>query len=266
MAEHQLEGQLIGVAWDGTGLGTDGTIWGGEFLLAGYADFERFGHLRTVLLAGGDVAVREPWRMAHAYLLDAFDNIIPRGIRWQNLVPAQSARVLDAMLKKRIRTIETSSCGRLFDAVASLIGLHQEVSFEGQAAMALETIAHAADEAYDFVLEGQRPLQVDMRRMVHQIVDDVQRGVTPHTISARFHNTLVAVVERVCIRMREDTGQSRVCLSGGCFQNLRLLEGCLQALRSRSFEVFFQRRVPCNDGGLALGQAAVASELLRRGI
>ena len=265
MAEHRLEGPVLGVAWDGTGLGTDGTIWGGEFLLADYAGFDRYAHLRPVQLAGGDTAVREPWRAARSYLLDAFDNIAPRGLSWQNFVPEQSVRMLDAMLERRIHTIETSSCGRLFDAIASLIGVHQKVSFEGQAAMALETLAGAEDEAYDFALEGARPFQVDMRCMVRQIVDDVERKVTASTISARFHNTLVAVVEKVCVRMREDTGHARVCLSGGCFQNVRLLEGCLQSLRSAGFEVFFQQQVPCNDGGIAFGQAAIASELLRRG-
>jgi hydrogenase maturation protein HypF len=266
MAEHQLEGPVIGVAWDGTGLGTDGTIWGGEFLVADYAGFERYAHLRPVPLAGGDTAVREPWRVARSYLLDAFDNNVPQGIRWQNFVPARSVRMLDALLERRIRTIETSSCGRLFDAVASLLGIHQEVSFEGQAAMALETIASADDERYDFALEGARPMQVDMRRMVHQIVDQMERGVPASTISARFHNTLVAVIEKVCIRVRGDTGNGRVCLSGGCFQNIRLLVGCSQALRSTGFEVFFQQQIPCNDGGIALGQAAIASELLRRGM
>lgn len=266
MAEHRLEGPVIGVAWDGTGLGTDGTIWGGEFLLTSYAEFERFAHFRSVPLAGGDTAVREPWRMARAHLLDAFDNRVPRGIGWQHLVPERSVRVLDAMIEKCIHTIETSSCGRLFDAVASLVGLRQEVSFEGQAAMALETIAGADDGAYDFALQGQRPFQVDMRGMVRQIVDDVERGVATSAISAHFHNTLVNVVEKVCIRMREDAGIAQVCLSGGCFQNVRLLKGCLRVLRSSGFEVFFQQRVPCNDGGIALGQAAIAGELLRRGM
>jgi hydrogenase maturation protein HypF len=266
MAEHRLGGPVIGIAWDGTGLGPDGTIWGGEFLLADYAGFERYAHLRPVPLAGGDTAVREPWRVARSYLLDAFDNSVPRGIRWQKFVPARSVRMLDALLERRIRTIETSSCGRLFDAVASLLGVHQEVSFEGQAAMALETIAGADDHAYDFTLEGSRPLQVDLRRMVRQIVDDVERGVPANTISARFHNTLVAVIEKVCIRICGDTGNLRVCLSGGCFQNIRLLAGCLQALRAAGFEVFFQQQVPCNDGGIALGQAAIASELLQRGM
>lgn len=265
MAEHGLDGQVLGVAWDGTGFGLDGTIWGGEFLVAGFGEFERYAHLRNVQLAGGDTAVREPWRVARSYLRDAFDSIMPPGLGLQHSVPESSIRMVDVLLEKRIHTIDTSSCGRLFDAVASLVGLHQLVSFEGQAAMALEAIADGANEAYNFTIEGQRPSQVDMRQMVREIVDDVQRGEPANKISARFHNTLVKVVGGVCARMRKDTGLRRVCLSGGCFQNVRLLQACLHTLRSDNFEVFFQQQVPCNDGGIAFGQAAVACELLRRG-
>jgi hydrogenase maturation protein HypF len=265
MAEHRLEGPVLGVALDGTGLGLDGTIWGGEFLVADLSGFERHAHLRNVMVAGGDKVAREPWRVARSYLLDAFDCAVPEGIAWQNFVPAASVRMLDSFLEKRIQTIETSSCGRLFDAVASLVGLHQIVSFEGQAAMALEAIAsEEVDEAYDFSLEGQEPLQVDLRPMVRRIVDDLQRGESVSKVSARFHNTLTAVVGDLCARMGRDTGLKRICLSGGCFQNVRLLRGCLRTLRSNGFEVFFPQQVPCNDAGIALGQAVVACELLRR--
>ncbi|HEY4358542.1 MAG TPA: carbamoyltransferase HypF [Acidobacteriaceae bacterium] len=266
MAEHGLEGPVIGIAWDGTGYGLDGSIWGGEFLVADLGGFTRFAHFRNIPLAGGDAAVRQPWRAGRSYLLDAFDNVVPRGLLWQSSIPESSIRTVDALLGKRIHTFETSSCGRLFDAVASLLGLHHEVSFEGQAAMALEAIADGADEAYDFTIEEREPLQVDMRRMVRQIVDDLQRGDAAGWIAARFHNTLVAVVVDVCSRMRRATGLSRVCLSGGCFQNVRLLCGCLYALRVDGFEVFFQQQVPANDGGIALGQAAIACEMLRRGV
>ncbi len=266
IAEHRLEGPVLGIAFDGTGLGLDGTIWGGEFLVADLSSCKRYAHFRNVVLAGGDKAVREPWRVARSYLLDAFDGAVPPGIIWQNSVPAASVRALDALLEKRIQTVETSSCGRLFDAVASLAGLHQLVSFEGQAAMSLEAIAEEIDESYNFACEGQRLLQVDMRPMVHQIVDDVQRGVSAGRISARFHNTLIAIVGDVCAKMRRDTGLARVCLSGGCFQNVRLLRGCLRTLRSNGFEVFSPQQVPCNDAGVSLGQAAVACELLRRGV
>jgi hydrogenase maturation protein HypF len=266
MTEHGLQDPVLGVAWDGTGFGLDGTVWGGEFLIADRAGFTRYAHLRPIALAGGDAAVREPWRAARSYLFDTFDSIVPRGLSLQNCVPDRSVRVMDALLEKRIHTIETSSCGRLFDAVASLIGLHQVVSFEGEAAMALEAIADDATEAYDFSIDGHKPLQVDMRPMVRQIVDDVDRGVKQSTMAARFHNTLVRVVGDVCARMREETGLQRVCLSGGCFQNVRFLSGCLQTLRSNGFKVFFQQQVPCNDGGIALGQAAIAHGLMRRGL
>ena len=131
--------------------------------------------------------------------------------------------------------------------------------------MALEAIADGASEVYDFAIDGQEPYQVDVRPMVREIVDDVERSQGAGTIAARFHNTLVSVISAVCARMREDTGIARVCLSGGCFQNARLLTGCLEVLRSRGFEVFFQQQIPCNDGGISLGQAAIASELLQRG-
>lgn len=262
MAEHKMTGPVVGLAWDGTGFGTDGTVWGGEFLVADFKGFDRVGHLRPIPLAGGDRAVREPWRVAHAYLRDAFDNVLPRGIRWQNSVPESSVRMLDVLLDKGIQTIETSSCGRLFDAVASLIGLHQVVSFEGQAAMALEAISGSADEIYDFAIEGGAPFQVDMRPMVRQIVHDVEGGRPPSGSAARFHNTLVAAAAKACDRIRIETGLQRVCLSGGCFQNMRLLRGCVRALEAGGFEVFFQQQIPCNDGGIALGQAAIANELL----
>jgi len=265
MAEHGLEGPVMGVTWDGTGYGLDGTIWGGEFLIADRSGFERFAHLRNIPLAGGDTAVREPWRVARSYLLDAFDSDVPQGIGWPDSVPESSVRIVDAILRKRIYISDTSSCGRLFDAVASVIGLFTVVSFEGQAAMALEAIADGADDVYDFAIEGRKPIQVDMRPMVRQIVDNLQRGETASRISARFHNTLIAVVGEVCARMRIETGLTRVCLSGGCFQNVRLLSGCLRTLRSNGFDVFFQQQVPTNDGGIALGQAAVACELLRIG-
>jgi hydrogenase maturation protein HypF len=266
MAEHALNGEVLGVAWDGTGYGLDGRIWGGEFLVAGLANFNRFAHFRNIGLAGGDAAVHEPWRVARSYLLDAFDNRPPPGLRLLSSVPEKSVRMLDALLERRIQTIDTSSCGRLFDAVAALVGLHSVVSFEGQAAVALEAIADSANEAYDFAIGGREPFQVDMRPMVLQIVDEVQRGVRTSHISARFHNTLIAVAGDMCDRMRAATGFSRVCLGGGCFQNARLLSGCVRTLRANGFEVFFPQQVPANDGGIAFGQAAIAAAMLRGGL
>ncbi|MGA7525386.1 MAG: carbamoyltransferase HypF [Acidobacteriaceae bacterium] len=268
MAEHQLEGQVIGVAWDGTGFGTDGTIWGGEFLAAGYTGFDRYARLRPVLLAGGDSGVREPWRVARSYLLDAFDGIMPSHSRWDAMASAERIRIVDSMLQRHVNTLPTSSAGRLFDAVASLIGLRHSVSFEGQAAMMLEAAADSGPglsaAPYEFALTGAAPVDVDLRPMIRQIVSELDRGASSQEIAARFHATLVAVVSSLCRRMRGDLQLHRVCLSGGCFQNGLLLAGCLQSLQEDGFEVFFQREVPANDGGISLGQAAVACEILRQ--
>jgi hydrogenase maturation protein HypF len=268
MAEHGLDGQVLGVAWDGTGLGTDGTIWGGEFLIADRAECTRFAHLRNVLLAGGDRAVKEPWRVARSYLRDAFGTEIPALVRPR--VEESKVALLDAMLTRRVSTVETSSAGRLFDAVAAIVGLRDTVSFEGQAAMLLEFVSAREENAsYEFALRGDQngngQLEVDLRPMVRQIVEDRTRGVTSAVIASRFHNTLVQVVVQVCGRMRESSGLARVCLSGGCFQNLRLLQGVVNDLRGIGFEVYFHSQVPANDGGIALGQAAIACELVARG-
>ena len=264
IAEYGLSGKVIGVAWDGTGYGTDGAIWGGEFLVADPRGFERFAHLRYIALAGGDAAVREPWRVARSYLRDALDPAALAAMRYPPSIPEASVRMLDALLEKRLQTIDTSSCGRLFDAVASLVGLHQIVSFEGQAAMALEAIAGDSLVTYNYSIDKLEPLQVDMRSMIRRIVQNVAAGVPTSEISARFHNTLIAVVLDVCVRARQGTGLTRICLSGGCFQNVRLLTGCLHALRLNGFEVFFPQSVPANDGGISLGQAAIACELHRQ--
>jgi hydrogenase maturation protein HypF len=273
MAEHGLKGPVIGIAWDGTGLGTDNTIWGGEFLIADYSGFERAAHLRGVLLPGGDAAVREPWRIARSYLHDALgtntvDTVLPPDETFAPSIPQSSLHTIDAMLRRRLHVVETSSCGRLFDAVASLTGLHQTVSYEGQGAIALEDIA-APDihGRYDFLvvpLAGS-PAQVDTRPMVRQIISDVERGVRTSHISARFHNTLATIAVEVCGHLRSQHSLHRVCLGGGCFQNMRLLRSCVDGLRASGFDVFYPQRVPTNDGGIALGQAAIACELVSRG-
>ncbi|HEX4311030.1 MAG TPA: carbamoyltransferase HypF [Acidobacteriaceae bacterium] len=265
MAEHQLDGRVIGVAWDGTGFGTDGTIWGGEFLAADYLGFTRYARLRPVLLAGGDSGVREPWRVARSYLLDTL-GAIPDDPRWPVMATPERLRIVDTMLQRRVNTVPTSSAGRLFDAVASLIGLRHTVSFEGQAAMMLEAVASqdSSTDAYDFSVNGNSPMEIDLRPMIHQILAGVEARESQNRLAARFHATLVAVVGEVCRRMRAELQLNRVCLSGGCFQNGILLEGCIGLLRNEGFEVFTHREVPANDGGISLGQAAIACEMLRQ--
>ena len=261
MAENGLGGETIGVALDGTGYGTDGCIWGGEFLVAGYHGFVRHAHFRYVPLAGGDVAVREPWRAALAYLIDTFSQNPPELLRG---IPAQRLTMVRRMLATGLNTVQTSSCGRLFDAVAAIVGLRREITFEAQAAIELENIADPSETArYSFAIDPGEPMQVDFRPAITEIAADVVNGRPASFISARFHNTVAAVVVETCRRIRIQTGLNRVCLSGGSFQNMRLLATTTTELRSAAFEVFLHATVPPNDGGIALGQAVIAAAALQ---
>jgi hydrogenase maturation protein HypF len=266
MAENHLGGQVIGVAMDGTGLGADGTIWGGEFLLASLAGFERRAHLRAVPLPGGDAAIRHPWRMALSYLRDSPGSQNPDDIACFREVPAPQFKLVDTMLTRRVQTVQTSSCGRLFDAVAAILGMGSEVTFEGQAAIALEMAAHpGVTGRYQFDLQQGEPLVVDLRQSIATIVQEIARNRPAGEISARFHNTLSAAIVEVCCRIRKSDGLDRVCLSGGVFQNHLLLGLTAAELRRLGFGVFLHATVPANDGGISLGQAVIANELLRRG-
>jgi hydrogenase maturation protein HypF len=275
MAENHLRGRVIGVAFDGTGFGSDGKIWGGEFLVADFAGFSRRAHLRYVLLPGGDAAVRQPWRMALSYLRDAFPQHIPDASMRFPGVPEKQIELVDTMLAKQIQTVETSSCGRLFDAVAIILGLASKVTFEGQAAISLETAATRAGRSpidkhsnlYPFnvdAVDGSEPMILDLRATIRAIARDAAHGSPAEEISARFHNTLAMALVEVCGRIRDNEGIDRVCLSGGTFENLYLLERTIGELRRRGFTAFLHAKVPANDGGIALGQAVIASELLRR--
>ena len=254
MAENGLAGEVIGVAMDGTGYGLDGAIWGGEFLLASYAGFERRAHLRYVPLAGGDAAVREPWRSALGYAGAAERLLADAGGR----ISEQGLRVVERMIATGTNTVMTSSCGRLFDAVAALIGLRYEVNFEGQAAIELEAIVDpSCEERYQFDIGGE---ELDFRAMMERIVKE---RAAPSLVAARFHNTLAAAIHEMCLRMRRESGIGRVCLSGGTFQNMRLLGLVARALRASGFELFLHRKVPPNDGGIALGQAVIAAQRMK---
>ncbi len=264
MAENGIDGKVIGVAFDGTGFGADGKIWGGEFLAADFAGFERRAHLRYIPLAGGDTAVREPWRLALSYLLDTF------GARAESLdlplwrsVPSKKLAAVRAMIERRINTVETSACGRLFDAVASIAGLRDEVNFEAQAAIELEMSAvPGVDAQYPFEISHGEPWQIDFRPCIEAIVGDVAARKAVGRIAAAFHNTVARVVVEVCRRLRDAEGIGRVCLSGGTFQNAYLLERTVSGLRANGFEVFLHAQVPPNDGGISLGQAVIANRLL----
>ncbi len=264
MAEHGLPGPVIGIACDGTGYGTDGTVWGGEILLADYAGFERAAHLEIVPMPGGEAAVRDAWRMAAAWLRQAF------GAEGEALAPRIAERVGPArwsglwrLLASDLSQPRTSSLGRLFDAVSSLIGLCDAADYEGQAAVWLEMESDEAEGgAYAFGLDGEKPIVLRAAPVVRSAVRDLRDGVSPSRVAARFHNAVVDALAGACGRIREQGGGRVVCLGGGVMQNALLLGRRLRRLRADGFDAFAPRRVPPNDGGLCLGQAAVAAALL----
>ncbi len=255
LADNGVAGPVIGVAFDGTGYGTDGTVWGGEFLVADLTDFERVGWLAPVPLPGGDAAADEPWRMAASYLdvigeAGASPITVPH---WDDVV---------AMVRAGVSSPLTSSVGRLFDAVAALVGVRSTVNYEGQAAIELEAVV-APDEAgtYPMAVAGSTLVGADL---VAAVLADVRAGVAAPVIAARFHHGLAAGVAVMCRRVRDATGLACVALSGGVFANVVLLREVTGLLEADEFTVLRHRQVPCNDGGICLGQAVVAAARARR--
>jgi hydrogenase maturation protein HypF len=265
LADNGLDRRVIGVAWDGTGHGTDGRVWGGEFLVADLAGFERAGHFEHVPLPGGDAAVREPWRMAAAFLRAAYGEAMPTlDLAFVRRLDPDAWRLLARAADRGLNSPLTSSAGRLFDAVASLLGLRDRVGFEAQAAMELEALAEPeADRVYAARLEeADGALVVRTTDVVRGVVDDLLAEVPAARIAARFHATLADVLVRVCTQVRARTGLAAVALSGGVFQNAWLLAAASGRLEAAGFEVYTHHQVPANDGGLSLGQAAVAARRL----
>ena len=263
MAENHLERKVIGFALDGTGYGTDGKVWGGEVLIADYQNFERAAHFAYVPMPGGAAAIQEPWRMAVSYLAQHFgERFLDLPIPFVRQLDRRSVEVLLRMIERGVNSPLTSSCGRLFDAVAALGGIRPSVTYEAQAAIELEMAMEnsADDSAYPMTLvpDGSGWL-IDTHSLFHTLVEDLGKGVTLGKISRRFHNGLVEVFGRLAELLRERTTLERVCLSGGTFQNVFLQESLRQRLESRHFKVYTHSEVPAGDGGLSLGQALVAS-------
>ncbi len=267
MVEYGLDGEVIGVAFDGTGYGTDGTIWGGEFLVAGYRDFRRIAHLRRVPLPGGDAAIREPRRFALACLADAFGSDAPETVGFAETAfpPGEGAAVL-SMIERGIRSPLTSSAGRLFDAASALLGICREATYEGQAAIRLERAAGEGPsrEILPYEIDyGSEPWRVDMRPAIRRIVES---GLSdPAGTASAFHAMLAAAVAEVCRAAAEETGIRRVVLSGGCWQNARFLAETVGRLEEESLRVYVPREMPPNDGGVSLGQAAIGAAVFHGG-
>ena len=261
LAEHgrPLDG-AVGVCFDGTGYGRDGTIWGGEFFVVSKGTFRRAAHLDTFPLPGGDASIRHPWRTALAVLQAA-------GCVWDpRLAPVQAAteaerRVLGQQLTKNINCVATSSMGRLFDAVAALAGVKQSITYEAEAAMQLEALASeaaAAGAAYACAVDDAGPMRVGWQPVVRAVAADALSGVPSAVIAARFHAAVARMIADVCRRLRAGGAAATVGLTGGVFQNALLLQMTIDALHGADFEVLVHQRVPANDGGLALGQAVLA--------
>ncbi|HVW00669.1 MAG TPA: carbamoyltransferase HypF [Planctomycetaceae bacterium] len=297
LAEHGRTQPAIGVILDGTGYGTDGAIWGGEFLVGDLRGFQRSAHLRYTRMPGGERAIREPWRLALAHLVDAdVDPAILGGG-----VSTAQIRTIRTMLDRGVNSPQTSSMGRLFDAVAALAAVRTHVSYEGQAAIELEWLATNADfeKPYPFDVrvspgcgtasqkqcftqesapvpntasakqchyEPPTSLQIDVRQMIRAVAADVRSGVEPRRIARRFHTTITEIIVGVCARIRDYCGLESVVLSGGVFMNVLLLTESSERLRSAGFEVLRHRRVPPNDGGLSLGQLAVAATVVGQAV
>ncbi len=259
MAENEIGPPALGVSWDGTGYGLDGSIWGGEFFQIADKHIERIAHLRPFRLPGGDKAVREPRRPAIGLLYELFGDA---AFEMSHLPPFQDITAVElsalkGMLRRKLNSPQTSSMGRLFDAVASLIGLRQQMRYEGQAAMELEFALDGieTDENYNLSLVTRHPsLILDWSPMIEAILSDVQNSVAIGRISAKFHNALAEAV----VAVAKQVGERRVVLSGGCFQNRYLTERTVRRLQAEGFQPYWHQRVPPNDGGIALGQVVAA--------
>lgn len=277
MAEHRLTGPVIGVTFDGTGYGTDGTIWGGEFLVGGYDLFTRAAHLRPIAMPGGEQAIREPWRMAAAHLLDAGLDLSLLRMR----IAESSLKTVQQMLARKINCPLTSSAGRLFDAVSSICGLNDRVAYDGQAAMELEWAAdrqapmnednHSVRPFSFAIAEEQLPasersafnlqsrLMIDTRPLIQQVAEEITSGSPVAILAHRFHITIACMIADICRTLAGRTGVNRIVLSGGVFMNVLLLRETRRRLADAGLQVFSHHQVPANDGGLSLGQLAVAA-------
>ncbi|GHO97344.1 carbamoyltransferase [Reticulibacter mediterranei] len=266
LAEHGLQGPVIGVAADGTGWGTDGAIWGCEIMVADLRDFERAAHLAYVPLPGGEQAIHQPWRMAATYLAQVYgDDFLALDIPFVQQLERTKWRLLAQMMERGINSPLTSSLGRLFDAVAALLGIRRQVVYEGQAAIEMEVLAETDDvDSYPFAIHsGSKPALLDVAPLIRAIVNDLQQKIPISRIAGRFHCSLAEMFVQACMQVGAQTGLRVVTLSGGVFQNRLLLELLVARLKVLGLQVYINRRVPPNDGGISLGQLAIAASRLR---
>lgn len=269
MAENGLLNRVIGVAFDGTGYGTDGNLWGGEFLIAGIDGFERAGQFKYIPLPGGETAIREPWRTAVSYILDAAGEKAGKYLERIGFIKKYGKKEIEKITTiTRLKEFSplSSGAGRLFDAVSAMLGLCDRNTFEGEAAIALESLVDEAISDYypvEFKNENGYSI-VDFSRTILEILDDVLAGKDRNIIATRFHNTVAASIVTVVKKLSKQSGLTDVALSGGTFQNLYLLNRMVRLLKAEGMNVFFNQKVPCNDAGISLGQAYIVRERLKK--
>lgn len=264
MAENRVGGPVLGLSFDGTGYGTDGCIWGGEVLIAETHQFTRSAHLAYIPMPGGATAIKEPWRMAVSYLYHVFgEGFHDLNLPFLQGLEKEKINIILDMISKQVNSPQTSSLGRLFDGIAAILGIRNNVAYEGQAAIELEmAIRKETEESYDYEWErGNDSYRILVHPLVRGVVNDMENGIPVSDISGKFHTTLVRLFSDLCTLLRKETGLDRVVLSGGVFQNATLLTGMRKALRDKDFQVFTHCLVPTNDGGISLGQAVAAAAI-----
>jgi hydrogenase maturation protein HypF len=270
MAENRVKDTVIGIAFDGTGYGTDGSIWGGEFLLCDLKSFTRVAHLKQVLMAGGDKAILEPWRMALSYLYEYSDlpfEVIANYFTSEGTTDEQG-KILLKTLEKHLNCVPTSSMGRLFDAVSALVKQCTKISYEGQASMELESLISedATRDLYSYDIEISDTFVLNPKKIIHGILQDVKNNTASGIISVKFHNAIISASIEICDKIRNRFSINKVALSGGVFQNAYLLENIINGLEVKGFLVYSHSVIPSNDGGVSLGQLISANEMLKGGL
>jgi len=260
MAENGLHEAVIGIAFDGTGYGDDGQIWGGEFLVTDFKHFKRRAHFKYVALPGGDSAIRKPYRMALSYL-NEIPAVLTEDLALFDRIDPTELTIVKKQIENKINSALTSSCGRFFDAVSSLLGICDVNGYEGEAAINLEMLADKNFEGkYSWpIARSNFPVIIDHNPIICDIIDDLRIGVPVTIISAKFHNAVAVMISEVCGLIREKDKLNQVALSGGVFQNIYLLKRTISLLQDDGFDVYVHNQVPCNDGGIALGQAVIAN-------
>jgi hydrogenase maturation protein HypF len=263
MAENRINHKVIGVAFDGTGYGEDKAVWGGEFLLADLKEYHRVAHLKYVPMPGGETAIKNPWRMALSYLYTYYgEDLLNLDLEFVRKLEQNRYETIKRMLDQKINIFDTSSIGRLFDSVSVLLNFRERTNYEGQPAIELEYLADEKTKGkYDFEITKLKNVSIiNPELIIKGVVNDLLRKESKSKISAKFHNTIAQMINEVCKRLRKEYDLNSVCLSGGVFQNMFLLDRAYTLLTNSKFKVYTHHKVPTNDGGISLGQAAVANQ------